>query len=43
MLAFQLKLQRWREEEEEIIVIWDNSAKVSKDADWCPFKQELEQ
>ena len=43
MFTFQLKLQRRREEEEEIFIIGDNFAKMSKDADWCPFKRELEQ
>ena len=43
MFTFQLKLQRWREEEEEIFIIGDNFAKMPKDTDWCPFKRELEQ
>ena len=43
MFTFQLKLQRRREEEEEIFIIGDNFAKMLKDADWCPFKRELEQ
>ena len=43
MFTFQLKLQRRREEEEEIFIIWDNSAKMSKDADLCLLKRDLEQ